>query len=158
MWEFVNLWSFIMQLINMGVIIYILNRFLFKPYLAFIKEEDKKRTEMEYAYKNLENLKQDAQKEADIIIATAKKEALSEKERIEEFAQKEKERVIADAVNEWKTIIEYAWKEAEKLKTSMLQSVKTNVLDLALRLNSKIFWKEVVNKDFLNKELENLTK
>lgn len=158
MWEFVNLWSFIMQLINISLIIYVLNRFLFKPYLAFVKEEDKKRTEMEYAYKNLETLKQDAEKEADLIVTTAKKEALLQKEQIEEFAQKEKDRLINEAVIESKSIIEYAWQEADKMKTSMLQSVKSNVLDLALRLNSKIFWKEVVNKDFLAKELENLTK
>lgn len=158
MWEFVNLWSFIMQLINISLIIYVLNRFLFKPYLAFVKEEDKKRTEMEYAYKNLETLKQDAEKEADLIVTTAKKEALLQKEQIEEFAQKEKDRLINEAVIESKSIIEYAWQEAEKMKTSMLQSVKSNVLDLALKLNSKIFWKEVVNKDFLAKELENLTK
>lgn len=158
MWEFVNLWSFIMQLINMGLIIYVLNRFLFKPYMAFIKEEDKKRTEMEHAYKNLDSLKDNAQNEADLILANARKEALTEKERIEEFAQKEKDRVIGEAVAEWKDIIEYAWKEAERLKESMLQSVKANVLDLALKLNSKVFWKETANKDFLAKELESLTK
>jgi hypothetical protein len=42
------------------------------------------------------------------------------------------------------------------MKISMLQSVKANVLDLALRLNSKIFWKETTNRDFLEKELESI--
>jgi hypothetical protein len=40
----------------------------------------------------------------------------------------------------------------------MLQSVRANVLDLALRLNSKIFWKETTNKDFLEKELATMSK
>jgi hypothetical protein len=40
----------------------------------------------------------------------------------------------------------------------MLQSVRANVLDLALRLNSKIFWKEVANRDFLEKELQTMSK
>jgi F0F1-type ATP synthase membrane subunit b/b' len=43
-----------MQLINISIVIYVLNRFLFKPYLAFIKEEDKKRIDVENAYADLE--------------------------------------------------------------------------------------------------------
>jgi hypothetical protein len=38
----------------------------------------------------------------------------------------------------------------------MLQSVRANVLDLALKLNSKIFWKETTNRDFLERELETI--
>lgn len=158
MWEFVNLSSFIMQLINISIVIYVLNRFLFKPYLAFIKEEDKKRIDVENAYADLEWLKVEAQKEASIIIEEAKKEALVQKEQIEEFANKEKDRIISEATISGKTIIENAEAEAEKIKISMLQSVRANVLDLALRLNSKIFWKEVANRDFLEKELQTMSK
>jgi F0F1-type ATP synthase membrane subunit b/b' len=43
-----------MQLINISIVIYVLNRFLFKPYLTFIKEEDKKRIDVENAYADLE--------------------------------------------------------------------------------------------------------
>jgi vacuolar-type H+-ATPase subunit H len=64
---------------------------------------------------------------------------LVQKEQIEEFANKEKERIINEAIISGKTIIGNAEIEAEKMKISMLQSVKANVLDLALRLNSKIF-------------------
>lgn len=156
MWEFINFSSFIIQLINISVIIYVLNRFLFKPYLAFIKEEDKKRTDVENAYSDLEWLKENAQKEASKIIEEAKKEALVQKEQIEEFANKEKDKIISEATISGKTIIETAETEAEKIKISMLQSVRANVLDLALKLNSKIFWKETTNRDFLEKELETI--
>jgi F0F1-type ATP synthase membrane subunit b/b' len=131
---------------------------LFKPYLAFIKEEDKKRIEVEHAYADLEWLKAEASKEASLIIEEAKKEALAQREKIEEFATKEKERIIEEATVAWKVIIKNAETEAEKMKLSMLQSVKSNVLDLALRLNSKIFWKETTNRDFLEKELEAISK
>ena len=158
MWEFINLGSFVMQLINIGLIIYVLNRFLFKPYLAFIKEEDKKRTEMEYAYKNIDMLKEDAKKDAETIIKYANIEAKNIRAGMEVQAAKEREKILNDATLEWKEIIEYAKEETEKMKISMLQSIKMNVLDLALKLNSKVFWKEVVNKNFLERELELLDK
>lgn len=158
MWEFLNLWSFIMQLINISIIIYVLNRFLFKPYMAFIKEEDKKRTEMEYAYNNLDLLKEEANKEATLIIEEAKNTALVEREKITEFANNEKNRIINEAIAESKTIISNADKESEQMKSSMMQSVKSDVLNLSLRLISKIFGKEAVNKDFLERELEVLNK
>jgi F0F1-type ATP synthase membrane subunit b/b' len=84
-------------------------------------------------------LKENAQKEASKIIEEAKKEALVQKEQIEEFANKEKDKIISEATISGKTIIETAETEAEKIKISMLQSVRANVLDLALKLNSKIF-------------------
>ncbi|MDR2411597.1 MAG: hypothetical protein LBD88_03300 [Candidatus Peribacteria bacterium] len=84
-------------------------------------------------------MKENAQKEASKIIEEAKKEALVQKEQIEEFANKEKDKIISEATISGKTIIETAETEAEKIKISMLQSVRANVLDLALKLNSKIF-------------------
>jgi hypothetical protein len=40
----------------------------------------------------------------------------------------------------------------------MLKDVKTNIIDLVLRLNTKIFAKEEANRAFLENELQALTK
>lgn len=158
MWEFVNLSSFIMQLINMGIIIYILNRFLFKPYLKFIKEEDKKRVELDTAYEEMNVLKEEAKMQAGQIIESAKANALEIRANMETLANQEKEAIIAKAEAEWKDIVEYATKKAEDTKNSMLKDVKTNIIDLVLKLNGKIFGKEEANKAFLENELQALTK
>lgn len=158
MWQFINLWSFIIQLINIALIIYILNRFLFRPYLKLVQEEDKKRVEMDYIYGNLEKVKEEAQNEANEIIVEAKKDASKIRENMEIQANIEKEQIIREAQIEWKNMIEHAEKEVEIMKKTMLQSVKENIFDLTLRLNSKIFGKQETNKDFLKRELDLLTK
>jgi hypothetical protein len=40
----------------------------------------------------------------------------------------------------------------------MVNSMRSKILDLSLKLSSKIFSKESANKDFLEKELDVLTK
>jgi hypothetical protein len=40
----------------------------------------------------------------------------------------------------------------------MLELAKWKIIGLVLKLNSKIFSKEPVNRDFLEKELQTLTK
>lgn len=45
--ELVNLGSLLIQLINLSVVVFVLYRFIFKPYLAFIDEETAKREALE---------------------------------------------------------------------------------------------------------------
>lgn len=45
--ELVNLGSLFIQLINLSVVVYVLYRFIFKPYLAFIDVESEKRIAFE---------------------------------------------------------------------------------------------------------------
>jgi F0F1-type ATP synthase membrane subunit b/b' len=81
----------------MGIIIYILNRFLFRPYLKFIKEEDKKRVELDTAYEEMNVLKEKAKLEAGQIVESAKVNALEIRANIENLANQEKEAIIAKA-------------------------------------------------------------
>jgi large-conductance mechanosensitive channel len=64
MGAFVNLGSFIIQFINICIIIFVMNKFLFKPYLAYLKKEEKKRKELETAHKEMEEIKKEAKDEA----------------------------------------------------------------------------------------------
>lgn len=45
--DLVNLGSLIIQFVNLSVVVYVLYRFIFKPYLAFIDEETAKREAFE---------------------------------------------------------------------------------------------------------------
>ena len=45
-----------------------------------------------------------------------------------------------------------------EITLDMANSMKSKILDLSLKLNSKIFWKESSNKELFEKELEVLTK
>jgi F0F1-type ATP synthase membrane subunit b/b' len=46
--------------------------------------------------------------------------------------------------------------EIKKEKLSMVNSIKKEVIDLSLKLNEKLFDKEKVNKDFMDKELNSI--
>jgi len=52
-----------------------LNKFLFKPYLVYLHNEEIKRKELEEAHLKLHEIKENAKKEAKTIIDDAKKEA-----------------------------------------------------------------------------------
>lgn len=48
--------------------------------------------------------------------------------------------------------------QIEKEKLDMENNMKDKILDLSLKLNSKIFNKEAANKDFMEKEYDLLVK
>ncbi|MDP2396155.1 MAG: hypothetical protein Q8S84_02200 [bacterium] len=53
-------------------------------------------------------------------------------------------------------MISSAEKEMEVEKNKMLSNIKTRVIDLALKVNKKLFDKENINKDFVEKELNSI--
>ncbi len=102
---------------------------------------------MEETDSQIARLLEDARDKANGIEKSAK--ALS-KQNISKSLEK--------AEKEAKYILESAKSELEKERLDMVNSMKSNILNLSLKLNSKIFTKESANKDFLEKELEVLTK
>jgi len=58
--ELVNLGSLLIQAINLSVVVYVLYRFIFKPYLAFIDEEGLKREAFETNARAAEHIISDA--------------------------------------------------------------------------------------------------
>ena len=46
--------------------------------------------------------------------------------------------------------------DIEKERLSMVNTMKSKIVDLSLKLNEKIFRHEKANKDFMEKELEAL--
>ena len=67
-------------------------------------------------------------------------------------------RIIERAEQEAKYLLDTAKNQIEKERFDMENEMKDKILDLSLKLNSKIFDKETTNKDFLEKEYDLLTK
>jgi hypothetical protein len=53
-------------------------------------------------------------------------------------------------------MLESSKSEIEKERLSMLNWIKTKVVDLILKFNSKLFSSEKVSKDFIEKNLEKI--
>jgi len=76
----------------------------------------------------------------------------------EELSKQNTAKTLDKANKEAEYILESAKSQTEKDRLDMVNSMRSRVLDLSLKLSSKLFSKETANKDFLEKELDVLTK
>ena len=52
--QFVTIPTFIIQCIILGVIFWVLNKFIFQPYIKYLDEMEEKQKKVESDYKNIE--------------------------------------------------------------------------------------------------------
>ena len=122
------------ELINFLLLVWLLNRFLFKPTLAIVKERDEKiRAELEDA----DRQKKEAHRERETL--TEEKEAVTSqksallKTAVDE-ARQEKERLLRDAHNEYTSLRTTLHAHAEEDKKRLLSEFKETIEDEVFRL------------------------
>lgn len=153
---FVTPETFVIQFVILLLIIWVLNKFIFTPYLSYLDEWESKQKKLEEDYKNIDKLIKEADEKKESILKDARSkwdEIISEAEVI---GKKKREDIIFRAENDAKDLFEWARSEIEKERLSMLSSMKAKVTDLVVQLNSKLFKQECVTKDFVEKEIESL--
>ena len=95
------------QIINFLILLYLLKRFAFKPFLNVLKErreviqsgvekETRAREKLEMVEKEREKILKETQKKAELILKEKEKEGIGREERILKEAEKEKERILAE--------------------------------------------------------------
>jgi F0F1-type ATP synthase membrane subunit b/b' len=97
-----------------------------------------------------------AEKQAEELIISARNKALEIESNADGIAKKNVEKSKEKASMEADSILGNARANIEKEKLSMMNEMKSKVVNLSLRLNEKMFSKESANKDFMEKELEAL--
>ena len=151
---FVSMDTFIIQFIILLLIIWVLRKFIFIPYLKYLDKWEEKQKQLEEDYKNIDALIAKAESDKDSILKKARKksdEIISEAEKI---AKNKRNSLLEKAEEEAKWIIDSGRAEIEKEKLSMLADVKSNIVDLVLRFNKKLFWSEKISSEFVEKEIE----
>jgi len=155
-YEFFTLETLIIQAFILVVIFWVLNKFLFKPYLTYLDKWEDNQKKLEEDYNNIDKLIVNANKQKEDILDEARDRADAIIVDAESLAKMKKESILEKADNEAKSIIE-SWKnEIEKEKLSMLNGVKSKLTGLVLKFNKKLFWEEKLNKDFVEKELASI--
>ena len=154
--KFINLETFAIQFIILLIILWVLNKFLFKPYLAYLDSWEDKQKKLEEDYKNIDKLILEANNKKEEILKQARQKADLIITEAESMAKNKKTSILEKAEIEAKSIIESAKKEIEKEKLSMLNWVKSKLTDLILKFNKKLFWEEKINKAFVEKELSSI--
>ena len=151
---FVSMDTFIIQFIILLLIIWVLKKFIFIPYLKYLDKWEEKQKQLEEDYKNIDALIAKAESDKESILKKARKksdEIISEAEKI---AKNKRNSLLEKAEEEAKWIINSGRAEIEKEKLSMLADVKSNIIDLVLRFNKKLFWSEKISSEFVEKEIE----
>lgn len=154
--KFVDTDTFLVQFVLLVIILWVLNKFVFKPYLKYLDEWEDKHKKLEKDYNHIDDLIQKANTDKEDILAKARErwnELISEAESL---AKQKKENLISDAEKEASNIVSASKSDIEKERLDMLNSIKSKVVDLALKLNSKLFEKEKVSRDYLEKNIDSI--
>ena len=144
-----DLSSFIIQAINFAVVAFVLRRFFFVPYMHYLDEEAKKRKTLEAEIAKSANILTDAHNQATNIVDQSKVDAKLIASEIAENARKESVELIkkahadADAARS-------KWFDDIALERKMIvEELRSKVIDVALKMNEKLFAKNESNVEFL---------
>lgn len=154
--QFFTLETIVIQTIILLLILWVLNSFVFKPYLSYLDKEAEKRKKLEHDYNNIEKINKEAIEARDSLLAQARAEAEEIKKNSSDIAKKEAENIKQKAQDEAFSIKNSALAEIQKEKETMLNDVRWKSIDLILKFNAKLFDKEAVSRDFCDKEISSL--
>ncbi|USN58162.1 MAG: ATP synthase F0 subunit B [Candidatus Peribacteria bacterium] len=154
--QFFTLETLVIHAIILLIILWVLNKFLFQPYMSYLDEEAEKRKKLEDDYKNIDKLVKDAESEKATMLTEAREKSSQMISEAESLANKKRSTIIENAEKDAKELVEASRGEIEKERLSMMSGVKTQLIDLILKFNSKLFKEEKISKEYLEGELKKI--
>lgn len=154
--KFVTLETFAIQTVILLIVLWVLNKFVFVPYLAYLDQMEEKQKKVEDDYKNIERITKEAEQNAENIISEARVKWESIISEAESIAKKKRENILLKAEIEAKDFISSGKNEIEKERSSMVNSLKSMVVDLMMKLHTKILKDEKLSRDFIEKSLQDI--
>jgi len=151
-----NIAVIIAQLINFGIIFFIFYYFLGNTIIKTIEERRKKIENLDSSDDVVREKIEAAELEAKDIIEKERHKALEMQKVADEISKKDTAKKIKDAENKAQWIVESARASVEKERLGMLNEMKDKVLNLSLKINSKVFEKKDHNKEFITKEVNSI--
>jgi len=158
----------IAQIVNFLILLWLLNRFLYKPLLKLFKERSSK---IEEGLKTAEYLKRQAAESEEkqrLLIEEAKRESHRIVEQATKLGNDEKKKIMELANEESKKIVERAMQEIGREKKNIMNEVKKEVGEMVVQLSMAMVRKQVdekTRKSLLDsavkeveKELESISK
>jgi len=151
-----NIAVIIAQFINFWIVFFIFYYFLGK---SIVKTIEERRIQVE----NLDNSDDlvrekidQAEKEAKILLDEARSKATEMQKNADEISKKDTAKKIKDAEEKAQSIMDSAKRDVEKERLGMINDMKEKVLDLSLKINSKVFGNKDNNKEFISKEVNSI--
>lgn len=147
--DFLQPSSFIIQSINIAVIIYVLRRFVFIPYLAHIDSEILKREELEAKTANATLVVEAANAEAKELLTIAKNDANEIRKNARELAKRETSLALSKTNDEAAGIKKQALEEIASERLTLEKEMRSKILGVAISLNAKLFGDSKKNTELL---------
>ncbi len=154
--QFVTVETFVIQFIIILIVLWVLNKFVFRPYLAYLDEWEAKQKKVQEDYNNAEAILEEKRKQGDDLLEKARSKGNSVIEEAESMAKSRKDSILLEAQTQAQESLMQAQSQIEKERQSMLSQIKKNMVDITLRLNEKLFKDSKVSKDFIEKNIDSL--
>ncbi|MDD2870349.1 MAG: ATP synthase F0 subunit B [Candidatus Gracilibacteria bacterium] len=151
-----NVSIIIAQIINFGIVFFIFYHFLGKTIVKTIEDRRNKMENLDKSDEVVKSILEAANKEAEMILRNSRKEAQEIQENAEVISKKATAQKLEEAERKAQSILEGAQRDIEKEKLGMIDSMKQKVLDLSLKINSKVFDNKDSNKEFITKEVNSI--
>lgn len=154
--QFVTIETFVIQFVILLVVLWVLNKFIFRPYLAYLDEWEAKQEKVKTDYNNAESILEEKRKQGDELLEKARATWNSVIEEAEAMAMSKKDKILEWAEAEAKKNLDVARKQIDQERLSMLSWAKDHIVKTALKLNEKLFKDEKASKDFMSKNIDSL--
>jgi F-type H+-transporting ATPase subunit b len=145
------------QLVNFGIVLFVLKRYAYGPVLKMMDERSKK---IEQGIADAENagkkLTEITEKEKEVLIE-ARKQAQEIISNAEALAIKSKEEIVVEAKTQAEKILADSAKKIEQEKNQMMQEVKGQIAQLVVLTTAKIIGEKIdseKDKDLISKTLQ----
>ncbi len=151
-----DLSSFIIQAINFIVVAFVLRKFFFVPYMAYLDEEAKKRRTLEAELAKSVNILTDAHNQAANIVDQSKVDAKLIASEIAENARKESVELIKRAHADADAARSKGFDDIALERKMIVEELRSKVIDVALKMNEKLFAKNESNVEFLKTQAKTI--
>lgn len=154
-----NLGSMLIQIVNLAVVLFVLKKFLFDPYLKLVEKTEKEQKEIASVHETVAKIRKDAEAEATSLVSDAHKKAFEMREHAAKNAQKNADEIVVQAEEQARIIRERAEWEITALEQSFAKRMKDGVMTAAVELNKKLLGSSNTSrKDFMKAHLEDVVK
>jgi F-type H+-transporting ATPase subunit b len=150
-----NIGSMMIQVINLGVVLFVLKKFLFDPYLKLVEKTEADQKEIASIHETVAQIRAEAEKEANELVSDAHKKAFEMRENAAKNAQKNADDIVNQATEQARIIRERAEGEITVLEQNFSKRMKEGVMTAAVELNKKLLGQSnTARKDFMKAHLD----
>ena len=149
------------QIVNFGILLFLMKKFLYKPILKVLDERKKKAEEIEAGQEEMIKKMENAVKEEKDILSKAKAEADKLVNRAKVQGEKEREKEVQKGTVELMELRKKLEKEMEAEKAKMLKEVKVQAAEISALIAGKVIREsidETKHKKLIDQAIKDLEK